>query len=142
MINHNQLPVAVLPPNKRNLTSGSGDDRSSHRGFDVLARVERVTPLRDGGRPGVAASAVVEGVEVFLPLEGLIDVAEERARLLREADKLLHDLDVTRRKLRNQDFLNKARPDVVEREHQRLAQLEETLDKLKRAQESLRGAEV
>jgi valyl-tRNA synthetase len=108
----------------------------------ALARVDRVTPLRDGGRPGVAASAVVEGVEVFLPLEGLIDVAEERARLLREADKLLHDLEATRRKLRNQDFLNKARPDVVEREHQRLVQLEETLDKLKRAQESLRGAEV
>jgi valyl-tRNA synthetase len=98
--------------------------------------------MRDGGRPGMAASAIVDGAEVFLPLEGLIDVAEERARLVREADKLLHDLEGTRRKLRNQDFLNKARPDVVEREHQRLAQLEETLEKLKRTQESLRGAGV
>jgi valyl-tRNA synthetase len=108
----------------------------------ALARVDRVTAMRDGGRPGMAASAIVDGAEVFLPLEGLIDVAEERARLVREADKLLHDLEGTRRKLRNQDFLNKARPDVVEREHQRLAQLEETLEKLKRTQESLRGAGV
>ena len=36
------------------------------------------------------------------------------------------------------DFLRKARPDVVEREKTRLATLEETLDKLKRAQESLK----
>ena len=43
-----------------------------------------------------------------------------------------------KKKLRNQDFLRKARADVVERERGRLAQLEETLDKLKRAQESLR----
>jgi len=109
----------------------------------ALARAEHVTPLRDGAaRPGLAASAVVDGAEVFLPLEGLIDVAEERARLVREADKLLHDLEGTRRKLSNQDFMTKARPEVVEREKQRLAQLEETLDKLKRAQESLRGAGV
>jgi valyl-tRNA synthetase len=45
-----------------------------------------------------------------------------------------------KKKLRNQDFLRKARADVVEREKERLAQLEETLDKLKKAQESLRVA--
>ncbi len=108
----------------------------------ALARVESVSALKGEGRPGLSAAAIVDGAEVFVPLEGLIDVAEERARLVREADKLLTDLEGTRRKLRNQDFLNKARPDVVQREHDRLAQLEETLDKLKRAQESLRGAGV
>ena len=41
-------------------------------------------------------------------------------------------------KLRNQDFLTKARTEVVDRERQRLAQLEETLEKLHRAQSSLR----
>jgi len=106
--------------------------------IQALARIETITQLKDSSRPRVAASAVVEGVEVFLPLEGLIDVDEERARLTREADKLLNDLESTRKKLRNQDFLTKARADVVERERQRLIQLEETLEKLKRAQESLR----
>jgi len=108
----------------------------------VLARVESITYLRDGGRPGMAASAIVEGAELFLPLEGLINVEEERARLVRETEKLHEDLENTRRKLRNQDFLNKARPEVVQREHTRLAQLEETLEKLKRAAGSLRGASV
>jgi valyl-tRNA synthetase len=90
----------------------------------------------------VAASAVVEGLEVFLPLEGLIDLDGERERLVREADKLIGDLEGVRRKLRNQDFLTKARPEVVDKERQRLAQLEETLDKLKRAQEALRAVQA
>jgi valyl-tRNA synthetase len=107
-----------------------------------LARIEALTLARDGARPRVAASAVVEGAEIFLPLEGLIDLDAERERLVREADKLLADLEGTRKKLRNQDFLTKARPEIVAREKQRLAQLEETLDKLKRAQESLRAVEA
>ena len=106
-----------------------------------LARIETLTVSRDGGRPQVAASSVVQGAEVFLPLEGLIDLGEERERLTRDASKLLDELEGVKRKLRNQDFLNKARPDVVEKEKLRLAQLEETLEKLKRAQESLRASQ-
>ena len=102
-----------------------------------LARIETLTLSRDGQRPPVAASAVVEGAEIFLPLDGLIDLDEERARLSREAEKLLTDLEGVKKKLRNQDFLAKAKPEVVEKEKARLSQLEETLDKLKRAQESL-----
>jgi valyl-tRNA synthetase len=102
-----------------------------------LARIETLTLSRDGSRPKVAASAVTGGAEVFLPLEGLIDLDEERARLAREAEKLLGDLDGVKRKLRNQDFLAKAKPEVVEKEHARLTQLEETLEKLKKAQQSL-----
>jgi valyl-tRNA synthetase len=106
--------------------------------IQALARVEEVHLSRDGSRPKVAASAVVRGVEIFLPLEGLVDLNEERTRLATQAAKLLDDLEGVKRKLRNQDFLTKARPEIVEREHQRLSQLEETLEKLKRAQESLR----
>jgi valyl-tRNA synthetase len=104
-----------------------------------LARIESLTLARDGSRPPVAASAVVQGAEIFLPLEGLIDLDAERERLVREADRLLHDLEGTRRKFNNAEFLAKAKPEVVERERQRLAQLEETLEKLRRAQESLRA---
>src|SRR5262245_4562331 len=51
----------------------------------ALARIETLTVLRNGTRPQVAASAIVKGAEVFLPLEGLVDLTEERARLGREA---------------------------------------------------------
>ncbi len=102
-----------------------------------LARIETLTLARDGARPKVAASAVVQGAEVFLPLAGLVDLDEERARLARDAEKLLTDLEGVRKKLRNQDFLAKARPEIVEKEKARLEALEETLEKLKKAQESL-----
>jgi valyl-tRNA synthetase len=105
-----------------------------------LARIETLTLARDGSRPAVAASAVVQGAEVFLPLAGLVDLDEERARLAREAEKLLTDLEGVKKKLRNQDFLRKARPEIVDREKDRLGQLEETLEKLKRAQQSLSAA--
>lgn len=102
-----------------------------------LARIETLTLARDGSRPKVAASAVVGGAEVFLPLEGLIDLDEERMRLAREAERLLNDLEGVKKKLRNQDFLAKAKQEIVQKERERLAQLEETLEKLKKAQESL-----
>jgi valyl-tRNA synthetase len=137
-----------LPPGKRVPVVFRGNDEQHEligrleAQIKALARIDKVTVIRDEPRPAVAASAVVQGAEVFLPLEGLIDVDEERARLSRESDKLLADLENSRKKLRNQDFLTKARPEVVEKEKIRLAQLEETLDKLKRAQESLRVAGV
>ncbi|MFM8558811.1 MAG: class I tRNA ligase family protein, partial [bacterium] len=107
--------------------------------FRPLARIETLTLARDGSRPPVAASAVVEPPQEFLPLEGLIDLDEERARLAREAEKLLSDLEGVKRKLRNQDFLAKAKPEIVAKENERLAQLEETLEKLRRAEASLRS---
>ena len=135
---------AGLPPGRRVpvVVRGTPDqlDLVDRLGAQIrpLARIETLALARDGSRPPVAASAIVRGAEVFLPLEGLIDLEEERARLTREADKLLTDLESTKKKLRNQDFLTKARVEVVERERHRLAELEETLEKLKRAQESLR----
>jgi len=104
-----------------------------------LARIESWTVGTRTTRPGVAASAVVRGVEVWLPLAGLVDLDQERLRLAREADRVLSDLESTRRKLMNQDFLAKAKKEVVERERQKLGQLEETVAKLKRAEEALRS---
>jgi valyl-tRNA synthetase len=138
---------AGLPPGRRVPVTIRGTeaqldlvDRLSAQ-IAPLAKIDALTVARDGSRPAVAASAMVQGAEVFLALEGLVDLDEERAKLAREADKLLADLETVKKKLRNQDFLTKARPDVVEKEKTRLAQLEETLEKLKRARESLRVAQ-
>jgi valyl-tRNA synthetase len=104
-----------------------------------LARVGEWTLGPAVQRPGVAASAIVRGVEVWVPLAGLIDVEAERARLTRELDKALGDLEGTKKKLMNQDFLGKARADVVQREKDRLELLDQTVGKLRKALEALRG---
>jgi valyl-tRNA synthetase len=122
-----------------------GDEKQSERiraNRDLLAplaRVDQWTISPQATRPGVAASAVVRGMEVWLPLAGLVDLDAERMRLAREADRVLGELESTRRKLMNQDFLTKAKKEVVERERAKLAQLEETVAKLKRAEEALRA---
>ena len=104
-----------------------------------LARIGEWTLGPDVQRPSVAAAAVVRSLEIFVPLAELIDVESERLRLGREADRVHGDLEATKKKLMNQDFLAKAKPEVVQRERERLALLDQTVAKLRRAMEALRG---
>jgi valyl-tRNA synthetase len=134
-----------LPPARPVPVVVRADERVSalveaNRGLlSPLARVESWTVGPRSTRPGVAASAVVGGAEVWLPLAGLVDLDAERQRLAREADRVLADLEATRRKLTNQDFLTKAKKEVVERERAKQVTLEETVAKLQRAEQALRG---
>jgi len=93
--------------------------------------------------PAAAAKAVVispdgGSLDLIMPLAGLIDFKEEARRLNREMDKLSRELASVQKKLANEDFLAKARPDVVEREKERLQTLNEKLSKLKSHEKRLK----
>jgi len=88
-------------------------------------------------KPKITASAVVRQHEIFVPLEGLIDVAVERQRLKKEYDRVLREFDSSHRKLNNEDFLSKAKPEVVEREREKSEALATTKEKLQRNLELL-----
>ena len=80
----------------------------------------------------VGAHAVLKnGVEVFIPLEGVIDVGRERARLQEEIDRLDAQVTATRAKLSNEGFLKGAPPEVVEREREKQRSFEEQSNKLR-----------
>ena len=75
--------------------------------------------------------------EVYLPMEGLIDVEAERARLTKEIEKIKIEVKKCEGKLGNASFVDRAPPEVVEQEKARLAewqaklaQLQEMLDGL------------
>jgi valyl-tRNA synthetase len=68
---------------------------------------------------------MVNGVEVFLPLKGLIDVDKETARLTKELEKLDKEISRLAKKLGNEGFLAKAPADVVAGEKEKLAGYEE-----------------
>ncbi len=72
-------------------------------------------------KPAHALSAVVDGAEIFLPLEGLIDADKEIARLTKERDKLQKYITSTEARLANPKFIGKAPANVVEAEHAKLA---------------------
>ncbi len=80
-------------------------------------------------KPQNQISAVVQGVEIFLPLAELVDAGAERARL--EKDLAEVESQVARlEKLLSSDFVNKAPAAVIEKERQKLATYKETAAKL------------
>ena len=62
--------------------------------------------------PGQSMSSVVSGAELFLPLEGLIDIGAETARLEKELEKWAKEVKLVQGKLSNERFVSKA-PDAV-----------------------------
>ncbi|CAH0346340.1 valine--tRNA ligase [Bacillus sp. CECT 9360] len=66
--------------------------------------------------PGQAMTAVVTGVELILPLQGLINIDEEINRLEKELDKLNKEVDRVQKKLGNEGFVKKAPANVIEEE--------------------------
>lgn len=107
----------------------------------ILKRLCHVAELRliaaDAAEPEHAAGIVVGGISVYLPLEGMLDIAAECRRLRAERERLRRRLDKTESMLGNANFVSRARPDVVQRERERLielqsahSQIEERLSKL------------
>jgi len=81
-------------------------------------------------KPADAAVLVVGPVEIYIPLAGMVDLAEEKARLekeLREAESQIERLE----KLLSSDFSNKAPAPVVQKERDKLTGYKETVEKLK-----------
>ena len=105
------------------------------RALAVLASLE-VTAA--ASRPPSSAVGIAAGLEVFVPLEGEVDLGGLAETLERRAAKLEKGLDATRKKLANEGFLAGADPDVVTAERERLAEMERELELLRRNLEGLR----
>lgn len=75
-------------------------------------------------RPKASAVAVAGSVETFIPLEGVIDIDQEIARLQKELNKIAKDLARVENNLANPNFVSRARPEVVAQERQRKTELE------------------
>jgi len=98
--------------------------------FQRLARVVKIDSLNGGAKPKHAASAVVDGGEVFIPLEGLIDLDAERERIRKELTRVQGMVDGIKGKLSNQSFVNKAPKEVVDKEREKLESFRATMLKL------------
>jgi valyl-tRNA synthetase len=105
--------------------------------FEQLARVDRVSTA---SAEGVGAHAVLaNGAELFVPLEGVIDLERERTRLREELGRLEGHIGGTRKKLGNESFVARAPAEVVQKERDRLTQLEEQGSKLRAKLAELEG---
>ena len=104
----------------------------------TLARAEPLEYLSQGVRPEKVATAVVDTTEVYVPLDGAVDLAEESNRLHRSLGKLETELERVRKKLGNENFTAKARSEVVEREREKAQEMEEKIEALNRSLERIR----
>jgi len=74
--------------------------------------------------------AVIKGAEVYVPLEGILDLTQERDRLQKEMAKTSKDIETFSRKLLNKDFIDKAPKAVVAKDTAKLADLKVKHEKL------------
>jgi valyl-tRNA synthetase len=103
-----------------------------------LARLEELIIQEGGEAPGASAKAIVDQVEIYLPLTGLIDFSEEDRRLVKEMEKIARDLTLAQRKLSNEDFLAKAPTEVVNKEQDKVQVWSEKLAKLRTHREKIK----
>ncbi len=101
----------------------------------TLARIKELRIGVSEAKPGSVATAVITGAEVYVPLEGLLDITQERDRLQKEIAKISKDIEVFSKKLSNKNFVDKAPKEVVEKD---TAKLEEFKAKREKLEQSLK----
>lgn len=93
--------------------------------FARLCNVHDVEFLT-GSAPEDAATVVSGKTTIYLPMAGMIDYAAERQRLEDELTDLERQIARTNGLLANENFVNKAKPEVVQRERDKLSELQES----------------
>jgi valyl-tRNA synthetase len=87
---------------------------------------------------GVPAAVTAVG-ELYMPLDGLIDVGEETKRLEKEITKVAKELEKADQKLGNPSFMERAKPEIVEEHRQRRGEWQKRLEQLKEMLSNLKG---
>ena len=88
-------------------------------------------------KPPHSATAVVQGLELFIPLEGIIDIDKERKRLAKKMEEMRGRLSAVQAKLGNENFTSRAPEEVVSGMREKEANYAESLQKLQDNHEAL-----
>lgn len=106
--------------------------------LQLLAGASEIS-LDDGYAPPKGTPAAVTAVgEAYMPMEGMIDVEAERARVSKEIEKMLLEVKKSEGKLGNASFVDRAPPEVVAQEKARLADWQAKLVQLREMLDALR----
>ena len=89
-------------------------------------------------KPEGAATGIVDDLEIFVPLGGLIDIDKEKDRIVKEIQRIEQMLEGLRKKLKNKNFIDRAPGEVVEKERNKQADF---MDKVKKLRENIKALE-
>ena len=117
---HQRLEAIVESPQIGVIAGAEAD------AIKMLARIDPLTLPVNGSQaaPDDSVSLVLSGGTLTVPLAGLVDLAKERQRLSAEIDGIDANRQRLAKRLSDANFLSKAPEDVIERERQRLADIE------------------
>ena len=122
-----RLPLHVLGASEDTLARLS-------RNETALSRLARAQPVStEPAPPGGAAQIVLDEATYVIPLEGVIDLQAERARLRKNADAAVKEIGSIEKRLGNPNFRAKAKPEVVTETEEKLAEKRDERERLEAA---------
>lgn len=134
-IRHLRAESKIEPAQKIAVTLyGHGNTEGLQRNQAEIERLARISELSiqdSGEKLANAATDVVNGIEIFIPLEGLVDTEKEKERLEKEIANVEGYLKGLSAKLGNENFVSNAPKNIVEQEQAKQKEAEEKLEKLK-----------
>jgi len=126
-----KIPVTIYGHKFTDILNKNKDD------IIRLARVSELTLTESGDKLGGAATDVVGGIEIFVPLEGLVDTEKEKERLAKEIDNLESYIKGLDAKLSNNKFAANAPKEIVDGEKAKLEEAKSKMDKMKEQLDNL-----
>ena len=95
-----------------------------------LAKIESIKTGIDIKKPNQSATAIMKNIELFVPLQGLIDLEQEICRLEKQIEDMHGRLNAINKKLDNKNFVARAPQDVVKHEKNKKYDYEQQLNKM------------
>ena len=120
------LPILLKNVSERNQRRLKDNEQF----LNALAKLESIQILTDKDIEPASATAVIGEMTVLIPMAGLIDKAAEITRLSKAIEKLEKDVERTRSKLSNENFVSKAPEEVITKEKEKLNEAENTLNQM------------
>ncbi len=107
-----------------------------------LAKISDVELGMNVKKPECSATSVKNSVEIYIPLKGVLNIEIEIARLKKDDAKLEKSIASLNKKLLNEDFLQKAPKEIVDKERTKYEDLTKMRERIAESIKILKGAEV
>jgi valyl-tRNA synthetase len=100
-----------------------------------LAKVDEIHIGHNIEKPDSSATSIVEDISIYVLLKGLVNIEEEKKRIIKEMKKTQKEIEMFKKKLENKNFVEKAPSHVVEEVREKLNMASEKFSKLKQSLE-------
>ena len=125
-----------IPPSKKielNIKSDESQTEFIDQNNELIIALARLDSYSAGSsvqKPSKSAAAVIHGMELYIPLGGLVDLDKERLQLNKRKTKIELLLSDIKKKLSNENFVSRAPEDIVKREQDKMIDLKDELEKI------------